>query len=83
VERLVELGAGVDAPTTFGGPDHAQGATALHLAAGNGSLDVVEALLAAGADPTRTDARHESPPAGWAEHAGHGAVAALLRSRGG
>jgi ankyrin repeat protein len=79
IGRLVALGADPDARTNFGGPDHGEGATALHLAAGSGSLAAIHALLEAGADPGRTDALHGGTPAGWAEHGGHSEAAALLR----
>ena len=78
IRRLVWLGADPNARTTFGGPDHGEGATALHLAAGAGSLDAIGALLEAGADPAITDARHGGTPARWAEHGGHSAAVALL-----
>ena len=83
IERLIELGADPSLQATFGGPDHGQGVTALHLAAQNGRMKAVRALLAAGADPALKDALYDGPPAGWAEHFGHGAVAAYLRARGG
>ena len=57
--------------------------TALHLAAQSGRMRAVEALLAAGADPTITDDIYDSPPAGWAEHGGHPSIAAYLRAHGG
>ncbi|MFT7582632.1 MAG: CHAT domain-containing protein/ankyrin repeat protein, partial [Myxococcota bacterium] len=50
VTRLVELGARVD------GARSTDGATALHIAAGEGSVDVLTALLDAGADPNGADA---------------------------
>jgi ankyrin repeat protein len=68
IRRLVELGADVNARGTFGGPDHGQGVTALHLAAQSGQVDAVEALLELGADPTIRDAMHHGTPAGWARH---------------
>ena len=83
IRRLVELGADPSLRATFGGPEHGQGVTALHLAAQSGKVNAVEALLAAGADPTVTDDLYESPPAGWAEHGGHGSIAAHLRAHGG
>lgn len=57
--------------------------TPLHVAAWRGDAQLASALLAAGADPTLTDARFGSTPAGWARHAGHAEVAELLdRSAG-
>jgi ankyrin repeat protein len=79
IRRLVELGADPSQRGTFGGPGHGEGVTALHLAAQGGRIEAVRALLDAGADPTATDDLYGSTPAGWAEHAGHGSVAALLR----
>jgi ankyrin repeat protein len=82
VERLTALGADPSARGTFGGPDHGGGITALHLAAQNGDLAVIRALLAGGADPTIVEALHGGTPGDWAEHFGHGAAAALLRGTG-
>jgi hypothetical protein len=56
VRRLLALGADPNAPTTFGGPEHGEGTTALHHAAEDGQLETIEALLDAGADPTLRDA---------------------------
>jgi ankyrin repeat protein len=57
--------------------------TALHLAAQSGKLGAVETLVAAGADPAIPDGIYDSPPAGWADHAGHPEIAAYLRAHGG
>jgi ankyrin repeat protein len=78
IQRLLELGADPNARGTFGGPDHGQGVTPLHLAAQNGHAEAVRALLRGGADPTVRDALHDSPPGGWAEFGGHPKVAKLL-----
>ena len=78
IRRLVALGANPSQRTTFGGPSHGEGATALHLAAQNGDLDAIRALLDAGADPGLEDALHGGTPAHWAEHAGQHAAAELL-----
>jgi ankyrin repeat protein len=51
----------------------------LHLAAQNGDLDTIRALLDLGADPTIEDGVYHATPAGWAEHGGHGAARDLLR----
>lgn len=59
VTLLLELGAD---PHLV---DH-EGATALHRAAQSGSVDTVAALLAAGADVNRRDARWQGTPLSWA-----------------
>jgi ankyrin repeat protein len=78
VRRLVELGADVNQLGTFGGPDHGEGVTALHLAAQAGRREAVEALLELGADPTIEDALHGGSPSGWARFGGHAELADLL-----
>jgi ankyrin repeat protein len=78
IRRLVELGADVNARGTFGGPDHGQGVTALHLAAQSGQAEAVDALLELGADPTIQDDLHGGTPAGWARHGCHPDLAARL-----
>ena len=57
------------------------GRTALHQAAFLGDVELVEALLATGADPLAEDDAHGSTPAGWAEWARHDDVARLIRRR--
>ena len=78
VRRLVELGADPNRRGTFGGPDHGQGVTALHLAAQSGQVAAVETLLELGADPTIRDGLHGGTPAGWAQHGCHPELAAQL-----
>lgn len=78
VAALLRLGADPDARTSFGGPDHGDGATALHLAAESGDRATIAALLDGGADRTLRDRRHDATPAAWAEHAGRAEAAALL-----
>lgn len=70
VRKLLELGADVNGRSTFGGPGHGSGVTALHLAAENSRLDVLRILLDAGADTTVRDDLFDSTPEGWAEHFG-------------
>jgi ankyrin repeat protein len=79
IRKLVEIGANVNRRATFGGPDHGEGVTALHLAAQAGRDDAAETLLELGADPTIHDALHDGPPAGWAEFGGHPDLAEVLR----
>ena len=81
VRKLVELGADPNQRATFGGPDHGEGVTALHLAAQAGRREAVEALLELGADPTLRDALHDGDPAGWAAFGGHAELAELLQQR--
>jgi ankyrin repeat protein len=81
IRRLVELGADPNRRATFGGPDHGQGVTALHLAAQAGRREAVETLLELGVDPSIRDELHGGRPSGWAEFGGHDELAALLRER--
>jgi ankyrin repeat protein len=83
VERLLDLGADPNCLGTFGGPDHGEGVTALHVAAQAGQADTVEALLAAGADATIVDALHGGNPAGWASFGGHVELARRLERAAG
>jgi ankyrin repeat protein len=78
IRRLVELGAQVNGRGTFGGPDHGDGVTALHLAAQSGRAGAVETLLELGADPTIRDALHGGTPAGWAKNGCHPELAERL-----
>jgi ankyrin repeat protein len=81
IRKLVELGADPNQRGTFGGPDHGEGVTALHLAAQGGRREAVEVLLELGADATVRDAAHGGDPAGWARFGGHPEIAALLEQR--
>lgn len=69
-EWLLDHGADVNQRATFGGPSHGEGVTALHLAAQNDHVEMVQLLVARGSDGTIRDALYDSTPAGWAEHAG-------------
>jgi ankyrin repeat protein len=55
---------------------------ALHLAAQNGRLEMVQYLIERGADPMIRDDLHGGTAMGWAEHGGAAAVAAYLRALG-
>jgi ankyrin repeat protein len=79
IRELGALGADPNRLGSFGGPDHGEGVTALHLAAQNGRVEAAQALLELGADPTIADALHNSRPSGWAEFDGYEELAALLR----
>ena len=74
VRLLLDRGTRIDATP----PGSHWTATALHAAAGQGHVAVVELLLARGADASIRDARYQSTPLGWARHAGSDDVIALL-----
>ena len=63
---------------TFGGPDHGEACTALHLAAQAGSQEAIRALLQLGADRSVRDGLHGGTPAQWGEHGGRAAARELL-----
>jgi hypothetical protein len=75
--------SGVEVRDTSGLPDDVStkvdGRTPLHDAAWEGDVARIEALLAAGADPTVTDDTYGGRPLDWAEHAYQEEAAALLR----
>jgi ankyrin repeat protein len=70
VAWLLDHGADVNQAATFGGPGHGDGVTALHLAAQNGKLRVIDLLLARGADRTIRDRLYHGIPFNWAQHSG-------------
>jgi len=78
IARLVALGADPSGRTSFGGPEHGVGTTALHLAAQNGDLPTIRALLDLGADPAIHDGLYGGTPSDWAAHGGHEDARALL-----
>ena len=79
LRHLLARGVDPNARSSFGGPDHGQDVTALHLAAQNGDLDTIRTLIELGADATIEDALYHATPAGWAEHSGHPRAVELLR----
>lgn len=80
VRALVALGADPNQRGTFGGPDHGEGVTAIHLASQAGQRDTVLVLLELGADPLTVDELHGGDARGWASFGGHEDLAALLPS---
>jgi len=81
VRWLLDHGAAIDLPGTFGGPGHGERVTALHLAAQSDQVEVVRLLLDRGANPGLTDALYGGTPAGWAEHCGASKALAVLAGR--
>ncbi|GLS87807.1 hypothetical protein GCM10010873_27810 [Cypionkella aquatica] len=72
ITALLDAGAAINAAS-------GQGLTPLHIAAALGLADVVQLLLARGADPSlRDEGFAQSTPRDFALQAGHQAVAALL-----
>ena len=57
-------------------------ATALHMTAESGAIDMARMLLDAGADPNIHDDKYDATVLGWAEYCGHPEIAQLLRQRG-
>jgi len=80
VRALVELGAEPNQRGTFGGLDHGEGVTAIHLASQAGERETVLTLLELGADPLIVDNLHGGAARDWASYSGHEDLADLLRS---
>jgi hypothetical protein len=72
VTAAVDAGADVDA--------FEEGHSALHQQAWIGDVEMVRALLAAGANPYLIDREHGTTPLAWAEYARQAETAAVLRS---
>ena len=72
--RLVEVGVDINA-------EHPDATTALHHAAIDGNIALVEELLARGADLARRDKRFNGTAAGWAYAGGHEALGERLAER--
>jgi len=58
-------------------------ATALHMTAESGAIDMARMLLDAGADPNIHDDKYDATVLGWAEYCEQPQIAALVRERGG
>ncbi len=78
VRWLLAHGADVNAKRVFWDCN----ATALHVTAEHGLVELARLLLEAGADPAIRDDKYEATTLGWAEYCGQPAIAALLRERG-
>jgi peptide-methionine (S)-S-oxide reductase len=61
---MIAGGVNVNAPSA----DLYSHGTPLHHAVASGSLDAVQVLLEAGADPTRKDSAWGGTPLGWAQY---------------
>ena len=70
----------VQAAVALGLPPDGPPPTALHRAAGLGRMEILEQLLAAGADRTVRDPQFDVTPAEWADYFGHAEAAARLRA---
>jgi ankyrin repeat protein len=77
VRALLDAGEGAN---RYNPPGYHAHSTPLHQAALGGHLDVVELLLAHGADPAAEDTVYHGTALGWALHGGQDAVAARLRA---
>ena len=62
---LIELGFDVNAINRL---ERYRESAPLHEAAAHGNLEMIELLLAHGADPNLRDGSYDATPAGWAEH---------------
>jgi ankyrin repeat protein len=74
---LLEKGAQIN--VIPGGFDYA--GTGLHYGALNGHREIIEFLLAQGADSNIKDTKVGGTPAGWAEYGGHQEIADYLKRR--
>jgi ankyrin repeat protein len=79
---LLDHGASISQKGTFGGLTHGQGITALHIAAQNGHMPMVELLVERGADRSLKDDLYHSTPEGGATYFGRVEVRDYLRALG-
>lgn len=78
VGLLVALGFDVNALGRSDIPAEQAWESGLHVAAGNGDVELTRLLLDLGADPNSHDSRFDATPLGWAQHFGQVATAELL-----
>jgi ankyrin repeat protein len=78
VDLLVGVGFDVNGDGRSDIPDAAPWHTALHVAAGEGQLELARRLLELGADPQARDKHYNSTPLGWARHFGQQSLIDLL-----
>jgi ankyrin repeat protein len=76
------LAALAERPELAGVRDEYLGSTPLHFASHRGLTEIVEALLAAGADVHALEEVSQSTPLHWAAEGGHLAIVELLLARG-
>jgi Ankyrin repeats (many copies) len=79
VAKLAELGWDVNARGRGDVPVEQEWQTALHEAAGNNDVPLIELLLSLGADRTARDARFDATPLDWARHFDHEEAVATLQ----
>ncbi len=77
---LLNHGADVNQKGTFGGLQHGQGITALHIAAQSGHMPMVKLLVEGGADLSVKDDLYQATAAGGATYFGQAEVGDYLRS---
>ena len=75
---LIDLGFDVNATNRL---ERYHESAPLHEAAVHGNLEMIELLLAHGADPSLRDPSYQATPAGWAEHFGQEEAQRYLAAR--
>ena len=79
VRWLIAHGVAVSVKRTMWDCNH----TALHMTVENGSIELANLLLDAGADPNVRDDKYNATALGWAQYFGRENFAALIKARGG
>jgi ankyrin repeat protein len=78
---LINHGADINQQATFGGRNHGDGVTPLHLAVQEGALEKVRFLVERGAKPDIRDHLFNASPLGWAEFFKHKEVSEYLQKK--